>query len=178
MLLFYGSQTGTAEDLGTRFAKEMTTALGIPTLICDIEDYDLESLADLKPPSLPRSPTPTNSLSAPQSADLKAFNLQDSTSQVLVGFFLATYGEGEPTDNAADFYEWIMGPENRNPEEDLVLDDSNSGTLVNLRYFVFGLGNRTYQHFNSMARRVDERFSKWGHGIRIGSRGEGDDDVR
>lgn len=40
---------------------------------------------------------------------------------------MATYGEGDPTDNAKDFNEWM-------------LDEKNDNTC-NFRFCVFGLGN-------------------------------------
>jgi NADPH-ferrihemoprotein reductase len=46
----------------------------------------------------------------------------------------------------------------------------------NLNYFVFGLGNKTYEHFNAISRRLDKRLTKLG-GKRIGVCGEGDDDA-
>jgi len=41
---------------------------------------------------------------------------------------MATYGEGDPTDNAKDFYEWLSNATNPN-------------NLVNIKFTVFGLGN-------------------------------------
>ena len=51
-----------------------------------------------------------------------------------VVFVMATYGEGEPTDNAIQFMELI--------DEDAP-DFSGGGQLDGLQYVVFGLGNRT-----------------------------------
>jgi NADPH-ferrihemoprotein reductase len=82
-------------------------------------------------------------------------------------FVVATYGEGDPTDNAQPFWEFLM---------DEAVEFSNGGnSLENLNYVVFGLGNRTYEHFNEVARRIDKRLSELG-ATRIGERGEGDDD--
>ncbi|KAI9590817.1 flavoprotein-like protein [Syncephalis fuscata] len=82
----------------------------------------------------------------------------------LAVFVVATYGEGEPTDNATEFWNF------------LIVDSEEGRPLHNLRYVVFGLGNRTYEHFNAVARRLDERLTSLG-GHRIGERGEGDDDA-
>ena len=42
---------------------------------------------------------------------------------------MATHGEGEPTDNAVEFYNWLKS---KDREED---------ELKNLQFSVFGLGN-------------------------------------
>ena len=61
---------------------------------------------------------------------------------------------------------------------------SRSGTLSThskrhrvdgLKYVVFGLGNKTYEHYNAIARIVDRELEEAG-ATRIGERGEGDDD--
>ena len=36
--IFYGSQTGTAEDYATRLAKEAKQKYGISSLVCDLEE--------------------------------------------------------------------------------------------------------------------------------------------
>jgi NADPH-ferrihemoprotein reductase len=47
--------------------------------------------------------------------------------------------------------------------------------LSSLRYVVFALGNKTYEHFNAVGRMVDQKLTEFG-ATRIGERGEGDDD--
>lgn len=42
-------------------------------------------------------------------------------------------------------------------------------------FVVFGLGNKTYEQYNSMGRLVDKRLEELG-GQRVFERGEGDDD--
>lgn len=81
----------------------------------------------------------------------------------VVAFVVATYGEGEPTDNAKDFTEWLSAAERE------------EGSLSDLQYIVFGLGNRTYPDFNAMARLYDARLTELG-ATRIHERGEGDDE--
>ncbi|GAA5844589.1 hypothetical protein JCM9279_006357 [Rhodotorula babjevae] len=132
--IFYGSQTGTAEDYGTRIAKEAKARFGLSSLVCDPEDYDFD-------------------------------NLDAVPDDCLVIFCLATYGEGEPTDNAVQLMEFL--------KEDPQF--SNGDKLDNLRYVVFGLGNSTYEYFNAMARNIDDRLTQLG-AKRVGPRGEGDDD--
>ncbi|KAI9488586.1 hypothetical protein BDB00DRAFT_772242 [Zychaea mexicana] len=103
-------------------------------------------------------------------ADIELYDMtfMDSVpSENLVVFVMATYGEGEPTDNAVDFWELLTSEE---PEF------SESSTLENLRYIVFGLGNKTYEHYNSVSRILDSKLTELG-AKRLGERGEGDDDA-
>jgi len=135
-IIFYGSQTGTAEDYASRLAKEGKSRFGLETMVADLEDYDYD-------------------------------NLDAIPSDKLVMFVLATYGEGEPTDNAVDFYEFITGD---SPSFSL----GNDPALGNLNYVAFGLGNNTYEHYNSMVRNVNKALEALG-AHRIGEAGEGDD---
>jgi len=114
-VIFYGSQTGTAEDYASRLAKEGSSRFGLKTMVADLEDYDFD-------------------------------NLDSFPDDRIAMFVLATYGEGEPTDNAVDFYEFIIGDD---------ISFSNGGSvdekpLSNLKFVAFGLGNNTYEHYNSM----------------------------
>lgn len=77
MIVFYGSQTGTAEEFAARLAKECSR-FGLKAMVADPEECDMEELAHLK--EIPNS---------------------------LAIFCMATYGEGDPTDNAQEFYEWL-----------------------------------------------------------------------
>ncbi|KAK3379978.1 hypothetical protein B0T24DRAFT_590491 [Lasiosphaeria ovina] len=135
-IIFYGSQTGTAEDYASRLAKEGKSRFGLETMVADLEDYDYE-------------------------------NLDSVPSGKVVIFVLATYGEGEPTDNAVDFYEFITG------DTPTFTEDSDP-PLANLNFVAFGLGNNTYEHYNSMVRNVTKALEKLG-AHRIGEAGEGDD---
>ncbi|KAM6494127.1 hypothetical protein JOM56_010488 [Amanita muscaria] len=136
IVIFYGSQTGTAEEYAIRIAKEAKAKFGLASLVCDPEEYDFENLDQLP-------------------EDCAAF------------FVVATYGEGEPTDNAVQLMQNL---------QDESFEFSNGGhTLPGLKYVVFSLGNRTYEHFNLIGRQVDTLLTGMG-GTRIGERGEGDDD--
>lgn len=55
-------------------------------------------------------------------------------------FILATYGEGDPSDNACLFCDWLT--------------HMKDGSLSSLRYAAFGLGNSDYQHYNRIVDRV------------------------
>jgi NADPH-ferrihemoprotein reductase len=138
-VVFYGSQTGTAEDYASRISKEGHSRFGLKTMVADLEEYDFD-------------------------------NLDTFPDDKLAVFVLATYGEGEPTDNAVEFYEFI-GSEDISFSEGGGADDK---PLANLKYVAFGLGNNTYEHYNSMVRNVDKYLTKLG-ATRLGSAGEGDD---
>ena len=97
--------------------------------------------------------------------DLEDFEPEDMQNDNIAVFAMATYGEGDPTDNAIDFNKWIK---DKNKE----LDDD---FFQNLKYTVFGLGNRQYEHFNKMGRYIDKRLEALG-AKRVFNYGEGDDD--
>ncbi|XP_065065029.1 NADPH--cytochrome P450 reductase-like [Rhopilema esculentum] len=129
--IFYGSQTGTAEEFSNRLAKD-AQRYNLKALVIDPEECDVDDLPSIR----------------------------DELSKSLVVFVMATYGEGDPTDNAQELYEWL------HEEQD----------LNGLNFAVFGLGNKTYEHYNSVGRYVDKRLAELG-GNRVCDRGEGDDDA-
>lgn len=130
IVVFYGSQTGTAEDFANRLVKD-AAKYGMKGVAVDPEECDMDDLTKLT--SIDRS---------------------------LALFCMATYGEGDPTDNAQEFHEWLLG---------------GNSTLQGLRYAVFGLGNKTYEHFNSMGIYVDSRLAEL-EAERVYELGLGDDD--
>ncbi|KAL8743804.1 MAG: hypothetical protein Q9190_003883 [Brigantiaea leucoxantha] len=138
-VIFYGSQTGTAEDYASRLAKEGSSRFGLKSMVADLEDYDYE-------------------------------NLDTFPDDKVAMFVLATYGEGEPTDNAVDFFEFISG-------EDVSFSNGGGSAdkpLSNMKFVAFGLGNNTYEHYNAMVRKVDSALVKLG-AMKISAAGEGDD---
>lgn len=138
-VVFYGSQTGTAEDYASRLAKEGSARFGLKTMTADLEEYDYD-------------------------------NLDQFPEDKLAIFVLATYGEGEPTDNAVEFYEFIGGEEVSFSEK----GSADNQPLGGLSYVAFGLGNNTYEHYNSMVKNVTKFLDRLG-AKRIGEAGEGDD---
>lgn len=88
--------------------------------------------------------------------------LQMAKDTAVLCFVVATYGEGEPTDNSKFFVESMNGAEAARCEA--------------VRFTVFGLGNKTYQQFNAMGRLFDRRLAELG-ARRVAERGEGDDDA-
>jgi len=131
VVVFYGSQTGTAEDFASRLAKE-ASKYGVSGLALDPEEVgDNDDLAHLH-------------------------EIEDH----LAIFCMATYGEGDPTDNAHDLKEWLA---------------EGTSDLTGLNYAVFALGNKTYEHFNAMGKYVDKRLEELG-ATRVYELGLGDDD--
>uniref|UniRef100_A0A8C8M3Y1 Flavodoxin-like domain-containing protein n=1 Tax=Oncorhynchus tshawytscha TaxID=74940 RepID=A0A8C8M3Y1_ONCTS len=99
------------------------------------------------------------------SADLEEYDMSELPRLVeinnsLAVFCMATYGEGDPTDNAQDFYDWMQ---------------ETNGELNRVNFAVFGLGNKTYEHLNAMGKYTDKRLEELG-GRRIYDLGMGDDD--
>ena len=83
MVAFYGSQTGTAEEYASRLAKE-GQMYGMRGVVADPEECDMEDLSQLK------------EVEKVLSGDCLAV------------FCMATYGEGDPTDNAQEFFDWLQ----------------------------------------------------------------------
>lgn len=88
----------------------------------------------------------------------------DMADEKFAVFLMSTFGEGEPTDNAVSFMEWV---ENEDEREDNYFKD--------IPFAVFALGNRQYEHFCNIGRNLDKILHKFG-GTRVVDHGEGDDD--
>jgi len=136
LVIFYGSQTGTAEEYAIRIAKEAKSRYGLASLVCDPEEYDFE-------------------------------NLDEVPEDCAAIFVMATYGEGEPTDNAVQLMQNLEDPD--------FAFKNGEHALNGLKYVVFGLGNKTYEHYNVISQKTDAALEKMG-ATRLGPRGEGDDD--
>ncbi|KAG1934715.1 P450 (cytochrome) oxidoreductase b isoform X1 [Pimephales promelas] len=130
IVVFYGSQTGTAEEFSNRLAKD-AHRYGMKGMTADPEEYEMGELSRLA-------------------------EIENS----LAIFCMATYGEGDPTDNAQDFYDWLQ---------------EGDADLSGVKYTVFALGNKTYEHYNATGKYVDKRLAELG-AQRIFDLGMGDDD--
>jgi NADPH-ferrihemoprotein reductase len=105
--VWFGSQTGTAEEFAKTISKEGAKR-GFDMKPMDLERFDPASMAG------------SNAI-----------------------FLVATYGEGDPTDNARSFYTWMT-------------EEAQEGDLHGMQYSVFGLGNSQYEHYNTMGRKFDK----------------------
>ncbi|KAF2176580.1 cytochrome P450 reductase 2 [Zopfia rhizophila CBS 207.26] len=105
LVVFWGSQSGTAERFAEQLGRECSARFGLNSLVADLSDYDVETVALI-----------------PQSR--------------FAIFILSTYGEGDPSDNAAGFWDWIKKAQDQGVK------------LDNLRYLAFGLGNSNYKYYN------------------------------
>jgi NADPH-ferrihemoprotein reductase len=103
-------------------------------------------------------------------ADLDDYDyttLSNFPSDKVAIFILSSYGEGEPTDNAATFFDFITSDEP-------AFSDDQDFPLQSMRFAAFGLGNTTYEHFNGVVRKVESSLQRLG-ATPFTDRGEGDD---
>jgi NADPH-ferrihemoprotein reductase len=117
LVIFWGSQSGTAEGLANRLGRDCRSRFGLDALVADLSDYDTESIANI----------PETKLAI---------------------FILSTYGEGDPSDNAANFLSW--------------LDSSKTTQFFKLRYIAFGLGNKNYKFYNRVINVVTAALDRFG----------------
>ena len=109
--VYFGSQTGTAEEFSKILAQEGRKH-GFQMKPVDLEKFD--------PAKLKES---------------------------IAIFLVATYGEGDPTDNARAFNRWLA-------------DTAEDRALEGMQYAVFGLGNMQYEHYNSFGKLVDKECER------------------
>lgn len=117
--MFYGSQTGTAEEFANRLAKD-AHRYGMKGMATDPEEYDMVLLAIIAACLIN-----TNEINQSISERFYTFStlltlviISHSQSELprlkeipnsMAVFCMATYGEGDPTDNAQEFYDWMQG---------------------------------------------------------------------
>ena len=126
LVILFGSQTGTAEGLAKKLAKE-SEQRGFSPSVLALNDYE------------------------------KA-NLPAAQKAIIVS---STWGDGEPPDNATNFWSW--------------LNANSAPRLENLNFAVLGLGDKNYSEFCGASKKFDARLEALG-ARRLLPRGECDVD--
>ena len=137
LTVYFGSQTGTSEGQARTLNIEGAEK-EFDVSVVDLEDFEEE-----------------------EAAEMWASKAEKKEAQI---FLMATYGEGEPTDNANIFIRWLKTEAKE-----------NNKSMSNVPFMVFGLGNTQYEHYNAMGKLVDKLVEELG-GNRILPLGMGDDD--
>jgi NADPH-ferrihemoprotein reductase len=159
--IYYGSQTGTAESFARDLEREGEDH-GFKVHVLDLEETEENAREELLKEAM-----------------------RDTRGKNRAVFLMATYGEGEPTDNAVGFVRFLksklgldgsshnasVSTEEKKGDDEVI----DSSVLAGLEYAVFGLGNKQYEHFNAMGKFVDLSVGKLG-GERIIPLAVGDDD--
>ena len=139
--VYFGSQTGTAES----FAREIVE----------------EAVVDFAVGCGPNGAESVESISAQQ-----FFSGNDPINLILL---LSTYGEGDPSDDAVAFDEYLCAQLEQ-------LDPTDASPLAHVNFAIFGLGNKQYALFNQMAKRTEKNLIALGAN-RICPTGLGDDNA-
>jgi sulfite reductase (NADPH) flavoprotein alpha-component len=126
LIVLFGSQTGTAEGLAKRFAKESQQRGFAPSVLA-LNDFEKANLT--------------------------------ATGKAII--ISSTWGDGEPPDNAVNFWNW--------------LNADSAPRLENLNFGVLGLGDRNYSDFCGASKKFDTRLESLG-AKRLVPRGECDVD--
>jgi sulfite reductase (NADPH) flavoprotein alpha-component len=126
LIVLFGSQTGSAEGLAKKLARESASRGFAPKLFA-LNDYEQA-------------------------------NLPAASKAVIIS---STWGDGEPPDNAVNFWTWLKA--------------DSAPRLENLNFAVLGLGDKNYSDFCGASKKFDERLAALG-AKRLAPRGECDVD--
>jgi sulfite reductase (NADPH) flavoprotein alpha-component len=95
---------------------------------------------------------------ASKSLSLEDQKVEDLTKYPFSLFIVSTWGDGEPPEDAYDFWDSL---------------DEGEHNLNSFNYGIMGLGDESYDEFNAFARNLDKRLTDFG-GNRYGKRVEAD----
>jgi len=156
--VYYGSQTGTAESFARQIEREGESH-GFKVHVVDLED--IEEIEE-------------------EENAIRSFLCKEKTRNLngehRAVFLMATYGEGEPTDNAASFSNLLKNIDQGYAdllqegitEEKKIDGEDNEKQLKDVDYAVFGLGNTQYEQYNAMGKLVDGKMESSGANRIIG----------
>ena len=145
LLICFGSQTGTAQMFAEGLQSELLQSTETTSYLKSVKVVDL---SDIDPE--------------------KTLQFANVKNNGVVLFILSNYGEGQPTDNAKTFYDWLMSDKSK----ELVKGGSEGGPLCAL----FGCGNSANfpERYQAVGKNVEKRLKEIGCDL-IFKRGEGDD---
>ena len=81
-------------------------------------------------------------------SDIEPASVAQIPNNKLAIILASTFGEGDPSDNLHEFYDWLHA--------------TNGSDLSHLRYLAFGLGNSNYKHYNLVIDTVAEKLNALG----------------
>ncbi len=141
---FRAGKTGGSEQAATSVAMPTTTAAVAPalTVLYGSESGNSEALADQTVKAAERYGFKAKAVNM---ADIKPAKLKNVENLLVI---VSTWGEGDPPENAADFYEAFMSDE--------------APKLENTRFSVLGLGDTSYEHFCKMGKDFDAHLETLG----------------
>ena len=125
-------------------AKSATTARTAPTItvLYGSQTGNGRSVAEQLAKEIEAAGARTNVVS------MLDYRTKDLKNEQYLALVVSTHGEGEPPDDAEDFYAYLMG--------------SRVPALSGLRYSVLALGDSSYEYFCETGRRMDERLQALG----------------
>lgn len=133
-IIFYGTNSGTAKKYSVILAYKLSGAL-LESEICDPSEYNMLALFKL----------------------IKLYG-----NKITVGFIVASYGEGGPTDNFSQIFESVVGLDAVNISDSPDKPELKKLPLSDLRYYIFGLGNSSYQNYNGASITLDQNLTRLG----------------
>ena len=96
----------------------------------------------------------------PRVWNVDGFDVKQLANEPAVIFAVSTYGDGEPPSQALEFWEELQ---------------AHSGSLANLRYAIYAIGDSTYDEFCGFGKKLDAKLASKGAVSMIG-RSENDID--